>query len=149
LECAHSQAGHHVTKILADNKDVAGFTKFLKDVQGADETSAANEIAAALGDADFFRTPAGQFLGSAVLTTPLSALLNRDEVKNPQTLAGKALNIINGQTLQSLFDYATKNLGLDVIQNIKTDVDKFNLDAWLQAKLDPPRKGTTTNRRRP
>ena len=76
-----------LAKILSDKKDVAGFTKFLRDVKGADETSVTNEIAAALGDADFFQTPAGQFLNSAVLTTPLSALLNSDEVNNLQTLA--------------------------------------------------------------
>lgn len=124
-----------LAKILSDDKDVAGFTKFLQNIRGADENSVTNKIAAALGDADFFQTPAGQFLNSAVLTTPLGALLNSDEVKNLQVLVGRALNIINGQTLQSLIDYATKNLGLDAIQNIKTDVDTFNLDAWLQAKL--------------
>jgi len=124
-----------LAKILSDNQDIAEFTKILTDIKGADETSVSNEIAKALGDADFFQTPIGQFLNAAVLTTPLGAILNSSEVKSLQDIAGKALDIINGKTLQSLIDYATQSLGLDVIQQVKSDVDAFNLDAWLQSKL--------------
>lgn len=124
-----------LAKILSQNKDISDLTTFLKDIQGADQSTVTSTLAKALGDADFFQSPVGQFINSTVLTTPLGAIMGSDEWKTVQTLAGKALNIINGQTLQTLIDYAGKNLGLDVIQNIKTDVDKFSLDSWLQAKL--------------
>jgi hypothetical protein len=124
-----------LAKILKDNKDVDELTTFLKQIQGLDQAGVTAAIAQAMGDADFFQTAVGQFVNSAVLTTPLAAILSGTEWQDIQTLAGKALDIVNGNTLQSLIDYATKNLGLDVIQKVQSDVDAFNLDAWLQSKL--------------
>ncbi|HMD69960.1 MAG TPA: hypothetical protein VKF41_01380 [Bryobacteraceae bacterium] len=124
-----------LAKILKQNMDVDKLTAFLQKIQGLDQAGVTAEIAKAMGDADFFQTAVGQFVNSTVLTTPLGAILGGTEWKTIQTLAGKALDIVNGNTLQSLIDYATKSLGLDVIQQVKSDVDAFNLDAWLQAKL--------------
>jgi hypothetical protein len=125
--------------ILKKNQDVDKLTAFLEGITSLTpanaEAGVKSLIATAVGSADFFQTSVGQFIESVVPTTALSAVLSDTDWQTVQNLAGKALDIINGQTLQSLIDFATQNLGIDVIQKVQSDVDAFNLDAWLQAKL--------------
>ena len=121
--------------ILQKNPDVKELTAFLTAIQGRNADGVKSVLAKALSGVDFFQTPVGQWIESVVPTTALSALTSTSDWKTVQDLSGKALNIINGQTLQSLIDYASKQLGLDNIQKVKNDVDAFNLDDWLQGKI--------------
>ena len=121
--------------VLGKNQDISKLTEFLKEVQGMDQKGVQTLISQALSQADFFGTPLGQWIESVVPTTPLAAILGSNDWKTVQDLSGKALSILNGQALQKLIDYATKNLGLNNIQKVQSEIDAFNLDAWLQAKL--------------
>ncbi len=138
--------------ILKKNQDVDKFTAFLQDINGLNpaeaEAGVKSLIATAVGSADFFQTPAGQWIDSVAPTTALAAVLSDTDWKTVQDLSGKALALVNGQTLQSLIDFASQKLSLDVIQKVQSDADAFNLDAWLQAKIanflggDPTKKLT-------
>ncbi len=121
--------------ILKQNQGVDSLMAFLQQIQTLDEAGVKALLAKSLAGADFFQTPVGKFIDSTVSTTALGAILSSTEWQTIQTLAGKALDILNGKTLQSLIDYATQNLGLDIIGKVQNDIDTFNLDAWLQSKL--------------
>ena len=124
-----------LASILQKNPDVAELTRFLQDIQGKGAADVQAAIADALKNVAFFQTAIGQWIESVVPTTALAAVSGTSDWKTVQDLSGKALAILNGQTLQTLIDYATKNLGLDNIKNAAEDVEGFNLDRWLQAKI--------------
>jgi len=121
--------------ILKKDQDVEKLVAFLNALQGKDDSGVKALIAKALGSPDFFQTVVGKWIESVVPTTSLAAVTGPDDWKIVQELSARALQIVNGQTLQSLIDYAAKELGLDNIQKVRSDVDAFNLDPWLQAKL--------------
>lgn len=117
---------------------IAELTPFLQAIQKVDPSDpngVKDLLAIALSKANYFQTPIGQWIESVVPTTSLAALVGSDDWKTVQSLSGTALNIINGQTLQSLIDYATSKLGLDQIATAIQNNTPASLDAWLQAKI--------------
>jgi hypothetical protein len=115
---------------------IAALTPFLQAIHNAsDQTGVKDLLASALSKADYFQTPIGQWIESVVPTTALAALVSSDDWKAVQSLSGTALNIINGQTLQSLIDYASGKLDLNQIAQAIQNNAPASLDAWLQAKI--------------
>jgi hypothetical protein len=125
--------------ILKKTRDVDAFTSFLQEINGlggtSSEASVKSTLAKALGSADFFQTSIGQWVESVVPTTALAAITGGTDWKVIKTLSGKALDIINGKTLQSLINFSAQKLGLDNIQTVQNDADALNLDPWIQEKL--------------
>jgi hypothetical protein len=132
------QAATMLASILSKDPEIASLTGFLRRMKAIDPTDQ-NGVRAllktALASADYFQTPAGRWIESAVPTTSLAAITGSGDWSVVKQASDTALSILDGQMLQSLIEYAEKNLGLDLILHAIRKSEPASLDAWLQSKL--------------
>ncbi|MGA7410244.1 MAG: hypothetical protein WBW33_07145 [Bryobacteraceae bacterium] len=115
--------------------DVAEFTTILGQIQtaAADPTQIGRIVLAQLGKVAFFQTPFVQWLSSYLqdssVASPLAALADNSILQSIGTAATTTLNLLNGGDMQTLINFAAKNLDL---QNIP---DLQHIDKWLVSKF--------------
>jgi len=108
------------------------FKSFLTALSQTDPDKRAAAFAQALQSATFGDTPQGQFL-EAVADQGLLAL--GDNLGPVSTLAGKALDLLNGGIIAKLQTFIDQKLDLDQIRKAVSDTDFANIEQWLQARL--------------
>jgi hypothetical protein len=127
-----------LASILQTKGGISDLTQFLQELESidpADQKGVQQLLSDALSKADFFQTPVGQWIESVVPTTSLAALVGSQDWSTVKKMSETALNVINGQTLQSLLDYAAKKLGLDQVAEALKSGRPETLEPWLQSKI--------------
>jgi hypothetical protein len=92
-----------------------------------------------LSHVEFFRTPFGKWLESAVLTSVLTAASDAAEYARVQSLAQQTLQVLDGAALEGVLVRLQRELGqrlgLDRIEQIIDTTTFDKADEWLKARL--------------
>ena len=92
-----------------------------------------------LSNVQFFSTPFGKWLESAVTTSALGALSNADEYRRLQEVAKHTLAVIDGgaveHTLVRLQSELANRIGLTKVEQIVDNATFDKADEWLKARL--------------
>ncbi len=111
----------------------------LTELAGNDLTAFQPRLAALLSDVDFFRTPFGQWLESAALTSVLAAASDGHEFARVQEIASQTLAVLDGgaleRTLVNLQNEVGHRIGLAALEHIVDDASFEAADQWLKARL--------------
>jgi hypothetical protein len=129
--------GHELASMLLSlaPADITSLTTVLQDIAGSGSAEGVQELVRGLvSKAGFERSVGGRFIEAAV--GPALAVITNTEVGNTlKSVAGVALPLLNGDTLQNLLDFLRREIRLDKIQTIANETDFDHLDNLLKARL--------------
>jgi hypothetical protein len=135
----HKVASTVLSTVQHAPASVGELKKTLQILATQDLTSFQPDLEQLLGRVDFFKTPFGQWLEAAVLTSVLSAGSERAEFARVQQVAKQTLSVLDGSLIEStlvrLQKEVDQRLGLDAVSHIIDQATFDRADEWLKKKL--------------
>jgi len=89
----------------------------------------------ALSNVQFFQSPIGKYLESAVTGGLLGAVLNPTQLTDIQNGAQKVLDVLDGKVLTELVQFVGTKLKIDQVEDIVSEAQFANLEPWLKDRL--------------
>jgi hypothetical protein len=128
--------GHDLTSMLLSlsGADLAPLQNILQQIQAGGEPQVQSLVTGLLSEAGFERTPIARFIEAAV--GPALGVINNTGVATQlKSLAGDALKVLNGDTLQKLFDFIGNKINFDKILAVANQTDFDHLDNLLKDRI--------------
>jgi hypothetical protein len=129
--------GHDLTSMLLSlsGTDFNELQAVLKDIVATGgETQVQQLVGGLLAKAGFERSLIGRFIESAI-GPALSVLNNTERAKELKSLAGEALAVLEGKTLEQLLDFIRRKIHFDQVTKVVTETDFNRLDNLLKDRL--------------
>ena len=135
----HKVASTVLSTVQHDAASLGELKSTLQTLATKDLSAFQPDLEKLLGRVDFFKTPFGQWLESAALTSVLSAASDRAEFARVQQVAKQTLSVLDGSVVEStlvrLQKEVDQRLGLDNISHIVDQATFDKADEWLKKKL--------------
>lgn len=132
-----TDGGHDLTSMLLSLTGVQfdELEAVLKDIVATSgETEVQKLVAGLLAKVGFERSLIGQFIESAI-GPALGVLNNTGLAGKVKSLAGQALAVLEGKTLQQLLDFIRTKIHFDQVVKVVTETDFNKLDNLLKDRL--------------
>lgn len=129
--------GHELTSMLLSltGADIAPLRVVLQSIAGASSEERVQELVHGLiSKAGFERSLAGWFIEAAA-GPALAVVTDIEAAKKVRSVAGDALAMLDGDTLQKLLDFIRQEISLDKIQSAMNQTDFDHLDNLLKDRL--------------